>query len=311
MFDKKNRSVNSNESKFKSIKKFNITNPVTYDLKKIGLIDKERISLFHNKTRDGNYNSLIDDYSGVIFLEENSINTKHYEDSLEAIFDEYFKKHGYFKDDLRRFMSIRGDVEKSKYVLDVGSEWGGFLKLAKESVKKIEGVELNQAAVDYVEKNIAVKVHKDIEFLEEMPDLVTMFHVLEHLPNQIDFLKTLYKKMKPGGKIVIEVPHANNFLLKEIFLPEFRDFILWNEHLVLHTEQSLDSIIQSAGFINSTILHIQRYGFLNHFGWFVDKKPNGHVRYASRYNEELDKAYCNSLEKNKTSDTLFCIASKP
>ena len=295
-----------------SIKKFNITNPVIHDLKKLGLIDQERVSLFHDKTRDGNYNVLIDGHSGVIFLEEHNIHKNYYaESSGGAPFDKYFNKHGYFEDDLRRFKSIRVDVEKSKYVLDVGSGWGGFLKLAKQSAKKVEGVELNQAGVDYVEKNIAVKVHKDVEFLEEMPDLLTMFHVLEHIPNQIDFLKTLYKKMKPGGTIVIEVPHANDFLLKETLIPEFRDFIFWNEHLVLHTEQSLDSIIQSAGFINSSILHIQRYGFLNHFGWFLDKKPGGHVRYASRYNEELDKAYCNSMEKNKTSDTLFCIAHKP
>ena len=35
-----------------------------------------------------------------------------------------------------------------------------------------------------------------------------MFHVLEHLPYQIDTLKSIHSKLKKGGKIIIEVPHG-------------------------------------------------------------------------------------------------------
>ena len=42
-------------------------------------------------------------------------------------------------------------------------------------------------------------------------DVITMFHVLEHLPNQVDTLKQLKKLLKPKGNIIIEIPHANDF----------------------------------------------------------------------------------------------------
>ena len=40
-----------------------------------------------------------------------------------------------------------------------------------------------------------------------------MFHVLEHIPYQIETLKVLKSKLKNKGKIIIEVPHAEDFLI--------------------------------------------------------------------------------------------------
>ncbi|URQ69299.1 class I SAM-dependent methyltransferase [SAR86 cluster bacterium] len=293
------------------MKNFNITNPVFSDLENVKAINPNTIKLLHDKTRDGSFNVLIDESSGVIFLEKFNIIEDHYIESPGAAgFDSYFNQNGYFEDDLRRFEYLKGFIKNSEYILDVGSEWGGFLNLAKEASKKIEGAELNLAAVKYVENNLGVKVHKDVKFVEDKPDILTMFHVLEHIPNQIDFLKILHDKMCPGAMLVIEVPHANDFLIKNVNLPEFRDFTFWNEHLVLHTEDSLEKIISASGFKNIDISFIQRYGFQNHFGWLNDRKPGGHIKYASRYDSDLNKSYCNWHEKNKTSDTLFAIAYK-
>jgi SAM-dependent methyltransferase len=290
---------------------FNITNPVMTDLEKVQMVRRVRIKLFHDKTRDGEFKVLIDESSGVIFLEKCVTSENHYIESPNAApFDSYFKKYGYFHDDLRRFEYVKEFIKNSEYLLDVGCEWGGFLRLSKEFSKKIEGAELNLAAAKYVEKNIGVKVHKDVKSIEGAPDLVTMFHVLEHLPNQIEFLENLHKKMRPGAVLILEVPHANDFLIKNANCPEFRDFTFWNEHLVLHTQESLEAIINYAGFIKPEVLYIQRYGFLNHFGWLNDRKPGGHVKYAPNYDSDLHKSYCSWHKKNKTSDTLLAIAYK-
>lgn len=290
----------------------NKTNPVIADFSKLGIINQKNLRLFHNKTRDGFYNVLIDDESGVILLEENTIKQDYYKAPLtSAPFDEFFKKNGFFEDDLRRFKTLRLMIENSQHMVDVGSEWGGFLKLSSSIAKKLNGVELNKEAIEYVSKNLKVKVFEEISQIMEKPDLITLFHVLEHIPNQINFLESLYRKMKSGGMLVIEVPQANDFLIKDVEIPEYRDFIFWNEHLVLHTKESLKILLQSIGFIKVNVTCLQRYGFLNHFGWIYDKKPGGHKRYADRYNEELNNSYCKMLENNNSSDTLFCIAIKP
>ena len=81
--------------------------------------------------------------------------------------------------------------------------------------------------------------------------------------------------------------------------------------MVLHTEESLKKIIETAGFINCEVSYVQRYGFQNHFGWIHDRKPGGHIKYASNYDYELEKSYRNWHQKNHTSDTILAIAHKP
>ena len=40
-----------------------------------------------------------------------------------------------------------------------------------------------------------------------------MFHVLEHIPSQVETLELLRSNLNKKGKILIEVPSANDFLI--------------------------------------------------------------------------------------------------
>ena len=42
-------------------------------------------------------------------------------------------------------------------------------------------------------------------------------------------------KLKKNANLIIEVPHANNLLLKKLKIKSFINFTLWSEHLILHT----------------------------------------------------------------------------
>ena len=90
--------------------------------------------------------------------------------------------------------------------------------------------------------------------------LLHLFHVLEHLPQQTSTLKNLKKCLKKSGKIIIEVPHAKDFLLSRDDLKEFKDFTFWSEHLILHTFYSLKMILKKSGFKKIKIRYYQRYG---------------------------------------------------
>ena len=90
-----------------------------------------------------------------------------------------------------------------------------------------------------------------------------MFHVLEHIPYQIDTLKILKSKLKKGGKIIIEVPHAEDFLILQEELKEFKNFTFWSEHLILHTYKSLKSILlnlsKSPTLINDSAIFLKSF----------------------------------------------------
>lgn len=135
-----------------------------------------------------------------------------------------------------------------------------------------------------------------------------MFHVLEHIPYQIETLKVLKSKLKNKGKIIIEVPHAEDFLILQEELKEFKNFTFWSEHLILHTRKSLKTVLLKSGFKNIKIHYYQRYNFSNHLGWFLKRKPGGHNFYKGIVSDELNSSYSENLKKIGQTDTLIAIA---
>ena len=154
-----------------------------------------------------------------------------------------------------------------------------------------------------------ISIHQNILDFDKKFDVITLFHVLEHIPNQIETLKIIKKKLSINGKIIIEVPHAEDFLLEFKDLPEFKKFTLWSEHLILHTATSLKKFLKEAGYKNIKIYYFQRYGFDNHLGWFLKKKPGGHDFFRNYSNNKFNEKYSNFLINQKKSDTLIAIAS--
>lgn len=114
--------------------------------------------------------------------------------------------------------------------------------------------------------------------------------------------------MKPGAKLVIEVPHANDFLLSFLALKEFYEFTFWSEHLILHTRKSLNRFLECAGFNNVSIEGFQRYPLANHLYWLARGKPGGHVQWRQLRSHDLDLAYANILKSLDMTDTLLAVA---
>ena len=135
-----------------------------------------------------------------------------------------------------------------------------------------------------------------------------MFHVLQHLPNQVENIKRIKKSLEKNGKLIIEVPCANDFLLTFDELKDFKKFTFWSEHLILHTESSLKKILKKSGFKKVQVINYQRYGFTNHLGWFTKKKPGGHNFFQNFEDKKLDSQYKEFLLKIKNTDTLIAIA---
>lgn len=66
---------------------------------------------------------------------------------------------------------------------------------------------------------------------EETFDVITMFHVFEHLKNPGKWLDEIARALKPRGILFIEVPNANDVLLSFYESEAFADFTYWSAHL--------------------------------------------------------------------------------
>lgn len=281
------------------------------DLKRARIFKKKSTILLSNKTRDRNIKVLKDEKSGVIFIPKYKSNIKtHYQEKLISIYSNYSNTKLDNKinnlitlnDDLRRFNFLKKKI-KNKTLLDFGCGRGGFLKLSQKITKNIAGLEINRQILKYLSKRF--KIYDDINKIDEKFDIITLFHVLEHIPNQIETLQQIKKKLKKNGKLIIEVPHANDLLLN---LKVFRNFTLWSEHLVLHTEKSLCKFLKIAGYKINRVEYIQRYNFSNHLRWFLEGRPNGHIINQKIFEKNLIHYYDEFLIKNELSDTILVTA---
>lgn len=101
-----------------------------------------------------------------------------------------------------------GDVGS---LLDVGAGTGDFLKVAKEKGWQVHGMEPNKNAAKLaLEKGIDLKASLN-DFEGKQFDVVTLWHVLEHIPDLEETILKLAALVKPQGTLIIAVPNFKSF----------------------------------------------------------------------------------------------------
>ena len=212
-------------------------------------------------------------------------------------------------DDSRRFESFREQIV-NKNLLDFGCGAGGFLLRAREIAESVAGVELEKRLAPHFETN-ALSVCADINHFpsERKFDVLTAFHVVEYLPDPRHILEKFKKHLASTGKIVIEVPSANDALLTLYKSDPLSRFTYWSYHLYLFNAHTLSLLAKQAGLRVTYIKHIQRYPLSNHLYWLSRGKPGGHDHWTFLDSPVLDAAYENTLARIGKTDTLIaCLA---
>lgn len=114
----------------------------------------------------------------------------------------------------RKLKLINSFNNEERIVLDIGCGTGDFLKAAMDNGWKVFGIEPNEFA-----RNIAnTKTNNavfNIEHLEKLQpksfDVITLWHVLEHLPNLEEQIRTLKHLLKEQGTLIVAVPNHKSF----------------------------------------------------------------------------------------------------
>ena len=108
-------------------------------------------------------------------------------------------------------------VTKGKSVgrlLDIGCGVGDFIHTAEQHGWNCTGVEPSEDAKEIARKRIKAEIHSS-EDLEQIPDetfdVITMWHVLEHVDNLKWQVAQLQRLIKKDGRIVIAVPNYKSY----------------------------------------------------------------------------------------------------
>ena len=114
---------------------------------------------------------------------------------------------------LERFRGELDRIEKLAprgRILDIGSAWGFFLHVCRQRGWDAWGVDPARVESEYARRRFGLPVVTgalaDARFPSDSFDVVTLWHVLEHLPDPVIELNEIRRVLKPGGLLVISVP---------------------------------------------------------------------------------------------------------
>ena len=136
-------------------------------------------------------------------------------------------------------------------------------------------------------------------------DLITAFHVVEHLPDPRAMLRELATRLKDRGRLVIEVPNSEDALLTLYENDAFQRFSYWCQHLYLFNGETLRQLANQAELRVVSVQQFQRYPLSNHLHWLSRNQPGGHQSWSFMDTPALNEAYAASLASIGKCDTII------
>jgi len=132
-------------------------------------------------------------------------------DGQKNLFEKVYQFFKYFN--IRYKFSLLDSPKKGTKILDYGCGVGDFLAFAKKQKLEVLGIEPNENAREIAQHKLGENfiINENISNLNEQFDYITLWHVLEHIPNLEEFLKSLKDKIKDDGTILIAVPNYKSF----------------------------------------------------------------------------------------------------
>jgi len=135
-------------------------------------------------------------------------------------------------------------------VLDVGCGGGLFLSMLREHGFKVMGLDFScdAAVVAWRRKGVPVVCSSlsQAPFADSSCAAVTMFHALEHLYDPRSYLTAAHRLLKPGGRLVVQVPNVSSWQF--FLLGEHWTGLDVPRHLIDFRAQDLKSLLDHTGF---------------------------------------------------------------
>lgn len=135
-------------------------------------------------------------------------------------------------------------------LLDVGCGAGHLLNRIRQLGWEVEGIDFDENAVEQAKKLYQLKAQtgdlKTIAYPNNSFDVITLKHVIEHIPEPVELLQECYRILKTGGRLIMTTPNIQSWGHQR-----FQHY--WRgleppRHLFLYNCHTLAEITKKAGF---------------------------------------------------------------
>ena len=123
----------------------------------------------------------------------------------------YVYRAGRAAKDRLRFIERAGVHPQGQRLLDIGAGGGEFCYLAGQAGFAAEGIEPHIGYSEFARDQYSVGIQTCgiADLKDKQADVVTMFHVFEHLANPNEVMKKIWSVLSDDGHLVIEVPNIH------------------------------------------------------------------------------------------------------
>jgi 2-polyprenyl-3-methyl-5-hydroxy-6-metoxy-1,4-benzoquinol methylase len=163
----------------------------------------------------------------------------------------------------RTHMGHVADWAEPGRLLDAGCSTGLFLDLARARGFNVSGVEFSKESANFARDHFGLSVDDgDIQAVDKAGgqfDVITMFDVIEHVPDPLADMRAIHDLLKPGGLFVVSTPNIDG-LFPRLSLPFAKMVDHWPHaepphHLFQFSIKTLGKMLETAGFAVEAVRH--------------------------------------------------------
>ena len=227
-----------------------------------------------------------------------------------------------FSDDYRIKRLVESLKNKKGFLLDIGCG-GGILteSLTHYYPKmKINGCDISSKAIEYAKKyghnKVTYKSYDGVTlpYSKNTFDVCTCFDVMEHVPDEINFLKEVRRVLKPGGRFFLIVPCEAERFTFTWFFQKIHSFssLTFNEWGHVHPEFTHDKIItlllsQGLKVKKKTYSEHVLYQIFNLVIYFIPKSFMNLILGSKKAVKYTDREVFRTKLKGKTNTDFMMI----
>ncbi|HIF61156.1 MAG TPA: class I SAM-dependent methyltransferase [Rhodospirillales bacterium] len=234
----------------------------------------------------------------------------------------YKNKYGYINLEILKVYDVLASLlarfyraDKPNYIengtlLDVGCGNGRYLSTMRTLGWDVQGVDFSEDGIR-VCRSADLKVHhgdlRSAQLPENYFDVITVRHVIEHIPEPIALMTELARLLKPGGKLIIDTPNGNS-IGRSIFGANWYANDV-PRHLILFSPDNLVRLAKEYGLKSeSLILNSTPKIFLNSIDYII--KNTGKSSSKIRWRRTASRLYMWLARYTNRGDEIHSVFTK-
>lgn len=209
---------------------------------------------------------------------------------------------------LKAIKFIQSKFQSNATMLDVGCFNGFFVKKLLSFGYDAQGLDFNKSAVAYGQEKLGLGMRISTQTLEELFDqgrrfdVITLFEVLEHLPDTKTFLGNVSRLLKDNGVLILSTPNNKMCWRPVLDYPP--------HHLSRFTTKSLEEYLSQLGM--NTLYSAEQmstYELLRHYvGTFFRAKDGASLRGGEFKHKKLTTMLRRGMNKMRK---VLCVLLAP